>query len=266
MLILWINELEDITMQEIYFNKIEEILHKIRETQSDSINTIAQKLSDILINGGIVYTFGAGHSHMLSEEIAGRAGGLMQVRAILEPELMEIQGRGKSTQIERMPGYAKIVFEANAIREKDALIVISNSGMNPVPVEMAEEAKKAGVLVIALTNLEHSKSITSRCPDGKKLYEVCDYVLDNCGIAGDAALEVEGKPYNIGSTSTIAGAIILQALVVEIIGIMLKKGVEPAILMSGNLDGTDDYNQTIYKQLIQKYPELLYMLDVWRKK
>jgi len=253
-------------MQEIFFKKIEEILHKVRETQSDSINTIAQKLSDVLINGGIVYTFGAGHSHMLSEETAGRAGGLMQMRAILEPELMEIQGRGKSTQVERTSGYAKIIFDANAIREKDALIVISNSGRNPVPVEMAEEAQKAGVLVIALTNLEHSKSVTSRCPDGKKLYEVCDYVLDNCGVTGDAALEVEGKPYSIGSTSTIAGAIILQALVVEIIGIMLKNGVEPAILMSGNLDGTDEYNQSIYMQLISKYPELLYLLELWRRK
>ncbi len=252
-------------MQEIFFDKVEEILHKIKETQSDTIKTVAQKLSDILINGGILYTFGAGHSHMLSEEIAGRAGGLMQVRAILEPELMEIQGRGKSTQVERTPGYAKIIFDANAIRKKDALIVISNSGRNPVPVEMAEEAKKAGVLVIALTNLEHSKGVTSRCPNGKKLYEVCDYVFDNCGITGDAALEVKGKPYSIGSTSTIAGSIILQALVVEIIGIMLEKGIEPAILMSGNLDGTDEYNQKEYEQLISKYPELLYMLDVWRR-
>ena len=252
-------------MQEIFFDKVEEILHKIKGTQSDTIKTVAQKLSDILINGGILYTFGAGHSHMLSEEIAGRAGGLMQVRAILEPELMEIQGRGKSTQVERTPGYAKIIFDANAIRKKDALIVISNSGRNPVPVEMAEEAKKAGVLVIALTNLEHSKSVASRCPNGKKLYEVCDYVFDNCGITGDAALEVKGKPYSIGSTSTIAGAIILQALVVEIIGIMLEKGIEPAILMSGNLDGTDEYNQKEYEQLISKYPELLYMLDVWRR-
>jgi len=258
--------LEDITMQEVFFDKIEEILRKIKKTQSESINTIAQKLSDILVNGGIVYTFGAGHSHMLSEEIAGRAGGLMQVRAILEPELMEIQGRGKSTQVERMPGYAKIIFEANAIRQKDALIVISNSGRNPVPVEMAEEAQKAGVLVIALTNLEHSESVASRCPDGKKLYEVCDYVLDNCGVTGDAALEVKGKPYSIGSTSTIAGAFILQALVVEIIGIMLEREKEPAIMMSGNIDGTDEYNQTIYMQLISKYPELLYMLDVWRRK
>jgi uncharacterized phosphosugar-binding protein len=68
---------------------------------------------------------------------------------------------------------------------------------------------------------------------------------------------VAGKPYSIGSTSTIAGAIILQALVVEIIGIMLERGKEPAIMMSGNIDGTDEYNQAIYMQLISKYPELL---------
>ncbi len=143
-------------MQEVFFDKTEEILHKIRKTQSESITTIAQKLSDILLDGGIVYTFGAGHSHMLSEEIAGRAGGLMQMKAILEPELMEIQGRGKSTQVERTPGYAKIIFEANAIREKMRLLYFNS--VESVPVEMAEEQKN-GVLVIALTNLEHSKSV-----------------------------------------------------------------------------------------------------------
>ena len=249
-------------MQEFYFNKIEDILHKIKETQSETINTIADKLCDVLINGGIVYTFGAGHSHLLCEEISARAGGLLQVRAILEPELIDIQGNGKSTQLERTPGYAKIIFEFSKIRKKDALIVISNSGRNSVPVEMAIEAKKAGVLVIGLTNLDHSKNVESRCPNGKKLYEVCDFILDNCGEFGDAAIKVENKPFSIGPTSTVAGAIILQALIAQIVEIMLEKGQEPAMLMSANVDGNDDYNKNIQEQLVEKFPELFYLLNM----
>lgn len=201
---------------------------------------------------------------MLSEEISIRAGGIIQVRPILEPELIEINGRGKSTQLERTPGYAKIIFESSKIRKKDALIVISNSGRNPVPVEMAMEAKKAGVLVIGLTNLKHSKNVNSRCSNGKKLYEVCDYVLDNCGEIGDTVIKVKNQPYSIGPTSTIAGAIILQALVIEIVEIMLEDGHEPAILMSGNIDGNDDFNQNMEEQLALKFPELFYLLNMRR--
>ena len=249
-------------MQELYFNKIEDILQKIKKTQSETINTIADKLSDVVINGGIVYTFGAGHSHLLCEEIAARAGGLLQVRAILEPELIDIQGNGKSTELERTSGYAKIVFDYSKVREKDALIVISNSGRNSVPVEMAIEAKKAGVLVIGLVNLDHSKKVESRSPSGKKLYEVCDFVLDNCGELGDATIKVKDKPFTLGPTSTVAGAIVLQALVIQIVEKIIEKGQEPAMLMSANVDGNDDYNQNVQKQLVEKFPDLYYLLNM----
>lgn len=248
-------------MQELFYKEVEKIFSKIKNTQSSVISDAADKLSDIIGNGGIIYAFGSGHSHMLAEEISARAGGLIQAKGILEPELILDLGRGKSTLIERMPGYADIILDTNKIRSKDALIIISNSGRNSVPVQLAAGAKKKGIFVIALTNLEHSKSVTSRDPSGKKLYEEADLVLDTCGVVGDASVKVPGKPYSISPTSTIAGAIIVEALVSEIVGRTIEKGKEPYVLQSANVDGNDNYNEEKRKELIGIYPELECLLD-----
>jgi len=243
-----------------FYNKVEEILSKIRDTQSSTIELVAEQLANILGAGGILFTFGTGHSHLLAEEIYGRAGGVFQVKGILEPELMLHEAHGKSTLIERLPGYADVIFETNRIRKGDAIIIISNSGRNSVPVELAIKAKEKGLLVIALTNLEHSKSIDSRDKSGKRLFEVADYVLDNCGIPGDAVLGVKDKPYRVSSTSTIAGAIILQGLIAEVIQKIQDKGMDIPVMVSANLDGSDQYNREQAEALFSKYPELLFIL------
>lgn len=247
-------------MQEKFYATIRDLVDKIEKTQSATIHELAKKLAKILADGGILYTFGTGHSHMMAEEPMARAGGLIQVKGIMEPELMDLH-RNKSTHIERLPGYAELVFNLHGIRQKDALLIISNSGRNPAPVEMALKAKKEGILTIALTNIAHSNSVPSRDPSGKRLFEICDYVLDNCGIPGDAALAVEGRPYRVSPTSTIAGAVILQALTAEIVGAMLEIGCEPPVLGSGNMDGNDDRNRRTRDNLFAAYPELPFLLS-----
>ena len=94
------------------------------------------------------------------------------------------------------------------------------------------------------------------------MYEVCDYVLDNCGELGDATIKVKDKPFTLGPTSTVAGAIILQALIIQTVEKIIEKGQEPAMLMSANVDGNDDYNQNVQKQLVEKFPELFYLLNM----
>ena len=247
-------------MQAAFYDKVEEILKKIRDTQSETIEKLAEELSEIVDKGGIIYTFGTGHSHLLAEEIFARAGGIIQVKGLLEPEFMLHEERNKSTLYERLPGLAKAVLEVNNVRSLDAIIIISNSGRNSVPVEMAIEAKKIGMLVIALTNVSHSKCVSSRDGSGKRLFEVADYVLDNCGIPGDAALDVKGKPYKVAPTSTIAGAIILEALIAEITQKLIDKGKDAYVSMSANLDGSDDYNKEQRKKIVERFPDLLFLL------
>ncbi|MTI47123.1 SIS domain-containing protein [Sporosalibacterium faouarense] len=243
-----------------FYDKVEDLLNEIKDTQSSTIQLIADKVATIIDRGGILYTFGTGHSHLLAEEIYARAGGLFQVKAILEPELMLHQIHGKSTLIERLSGYADIILEINEVRKGDAIIIISNSGRNSVPIELAIKAKEKGLLVIALTNLKHSKSVDSRNKSGKRLFEVADFVLDNCGVPGDAILKVKNKHFKIAPTSTIAGAVILQGLVAGIVDKIHGEGKEVPVMVSANLDNSDQYNEKQLEKLLEKHPELFKIL------
>lgn len=235
---------------------VSDMLLKIQNTQLNTIEKLAELIAQKTIDGGLLFGFGTGHSHVIAEELYIRAGGLFTAKGILEPEFMLHGTKWKSTALERIEGISKSILELNGVRSKDAIIIISNSGRNPVPVEMAIEAKKMGLLVICITNLAHSTSISSRHGSGKRLFEVCDYVLDNCGVPGDAAMGLPDEPYNFGATSTITGAYIIQLLVAQIIVEIKKRGEVPPVLLSSNLDGSDAYNEALLESFFKKFPEL----------
>ncbi len=239
-----------------YFLKIEKLLHNIEVKQKNVLEEIAARLSYIISQGGVIHTFGTGHSHLLSEELFHRAGGLALVNALLEPELMLHQQDDKSMLIERLKGYGEILLDINPLRAGDALVIISNSGRNPVPVELALGAQKRGLTVIALTNLAHSSKVAARDESGKRLFEVADYVLDNCGCVGDACLPVKNKPYKICPTSTISGCIMLQGLIAATVEKLLEQDCEPPVFMSSNIDGSDKYNKELIKRLYEENPSL----------
>jgi uncharacterized phosphosugar-binding protein len=108
---------------------------------------------------------------------------------------------------------------------------------------MAEEAKKRGIPVVALTSIAHSTSVTSRHPRGLKLMDIADYVIDNCGVIGDAVVPLEGTNQLSGSTSTVVGAALMNALVVETARALIALGHEAPIFRSANLDGSERSNQ-----------------------
>ncbi len=225
-----------------YLNNAQDLLQRIQRTQLDAIIQTASWISDSLLKGGIFHLFGSGHSHLIAIEATGRAGGLVPAQAITDP--ME----GKA---ERLEGYAAILLKQYDLRPGEVLIIASNSGINPVPVEMAMEAKKRGLKVVAVTSMAHTQSTASRHSSGKKLYQVADLVIDNCGVVGDAAMEVEGAPGRTGATSSIAGAAIINAITVQVVENLAKQGHTPPILISANVPGGDDHNkriQALYKE------------------
>ena len=154
----------------------------------------------------------------------------------------------RSSQIERASGIAKpLLDDVDAVRFGGVMLLFSNSGCNTVAVDMALEAKAKGLSTVCITNLTHAARSTSRHPEGKKLYQVCDVVIDNMGCYGDAALDVAG--YTTGATSTVIGAMILQAIVCRAIELADERGSIPEVFHSANTAGGDDANE----ELIRKY-------------
>ncbi len=237
-----------------YLNNLQSLLGKIIETQLPQIERAAKSFADALSNDRPVFLFGTGHSHMLAEELFYRAGGIVMIQPMLEPDLMLHISASGSTLKERETGYAERLFESYGLEKGDVLVIISNSGRNGVCVDLALLAKEKGVTVIALTNLRHSSSAASRHPSGKRLFEIADIVLDNCGCVGDASIEFPSLNRYAGPTSTSAGAAILNAVVCGAVELLLQRGVVPALFSSSNVDGGDEINDALveeYKNLIR---------------
>lgn len=220
---------------EEYLGKALAIAQQAAETQLGAIRVAAGLVANALAAGRTFWVFGTGHSHALAEELYGRAGGLADVRAILEPGLMLHEGLQKSSLLERLPGLADVLLEINPLESGDVVLIASNSGRNAVPVEFALGARARGVQVIALTSLAHSNATTSRAPGGQRLFETADVVLDNCGVPGDALITVPGTPEPTGPTSTMIGALLLQALTVEVVTRLTAQGHAPNVLRSLNV-------------------------------
>ena len=237
---------------EKYFNKVQDILSYILKTEKHNILLAANAASETLLNKGLIFTFGTGHSHMLAEEIFYRAGGLVRVYPILDEGLMLHNGAFKSTSMERIENYSSVLAEHHPLKSGDTIFIFSNSGRNAATVEMAIKAKQLNLTVIAITSLNHTNMVDSRHSSKLKLCDVADIVIDNGGCQGDAAISIGDMM--VGPTSTVLGASILQAIVCQIVDGFYQAGEEIEVFRSSNLDHADKHNQKyidIYKNQIR---------------
>jgi uncharacterized phosphosugar-binding protein len=216
-----------------FYDESSAILARIASDQMPRIERAAAMVADSVTAGGMLHIFGSGHSHLIAEEIFRRAGGLCCVNAILDPAL---GGHLRtSTMLERLEGYVPIMLAPYDLRRGEVIVIISNSGINAAPVEAAMVAKDRGLRVVAITSMAHSQSVASRHSTGRKLHEMADVVVDNCGVPGDALLDVDGVPSRICATSTLAGTLIIQCLVAEVVEALRARGVTPPVLVSANV-------------------------------
>lgn len=226
-----------------FFDSSNELQKSVYAANAETLKAAGKRIADSIAADGVLHTFGSGHSQILACEIERRAGGLVPVSSIHDP------ANGWPEQI---PGYGARLFQRYAyqyaVRPGDVVLVISNSGRNASPIEVALEAKAASLDVLVMTSLDMSKATTSRHPSGKKLYEIGDYVLDNGGVPGDAAIDAPGFPYKVGPTSTMSGALLLNLLSMEIIEQLLAQGVTPPTYVSQNADGGAEHNEALAKK------------------
>lgn len=235
-----------------YQEKSLEQLNRIVSVQEDLIKQSARWMADCIVNDHIIHTFGTGHSHMIGLELFVRAGGLANVNAMLDTMVLTSEGSRRSAEIERISGLSKIIFDQHKVAENDIMIIISNSGRNAMPVEMAMIAKEKGIKSIAITSLEQSKKYPSRHPSGKKLYEIADLVLDNCVPPGDGLLYIGGNL--TGAASTLSGIFLINLIATEAMKIANAKGSKLPIFHSQNIDGFSN------EELYEKYASRIKLL------
>lgn len=233
-----------------YTDKSIELIQTIAESENKNIDKAAEIIYNAMRKKGLLHVFCTGHSHMMAEELFYRAGGLVQVNPILEPILMQHEGAVRSTKLERLSGLAKILFDSIDIREGEPFLIASNSGINAVPIEMAKCAVAKGCPVIVVTGKTVSDGPNERSEDGKYLYQLADVVINNHVPTGDGL--IQSKFGRIGAGSTIACSYIAQRLVVEIVGMYERDGVDLAIYQSANTNGGDEHNKEIFREFTSR--------------
>ncbi|MES2221083.1 MAG: SIS domain-containing protein [Acidobacteriota bacterium] len=235
-----------------YISALQDLLEKIKVKQIDAIRQAGILVADALQAGGIIQAFGSGHSHMVAEEAFYRAGGIVPVNPILDPRLLFLDGALESTIAERQSGYAHAILEREEVTSKDVAILISNSGRNAVSIEMALELRSKGLKLIAITNVHQSRQSAARHASGKRLFELVDVVIDNCVPVGDAALPLPGQDakQHIGPTSTVAGAAIMNSILIEAASEMLRRHLPVPILPSANVDTSEEGT---LERLLERY-------------
>jgi uncharacterized phosphosugar-binding protein len=205
-----------------YFQAVITQLQTVLEESGDAIYAAAEAVAEALANDKDYMLFGSGHSALIARDGTWRAGGLAPAIFI-----EDISG-GAAERIEGM-----------------AALVVSNSGINPNPIEMAMVSKAAGLTVIAVTSLAHSQAVQSRHSSGKKLYQIADIVIDIHGISGDAALDIPHTTIKAGATSTAIGSAIIQAIGTQAAALLAERGITPPVLISANVPEGDAHNEKL---------------------
>ena len=173
---------------ENYFKTMQDVVSKVLETQGEAILKAAEILADTTEKGGIIYGFGTGHSHLVTDDAFWRAATPANYCALLEQSATGSFEITKSYYVENTYGIGKLIVDYHRITSDDCMIIISNSGNNIAPVDAAIRAKEKGIPVIAITAVEYSDFLKTKHKDGVKLKDVADVVLDNCSLIGDCLL------------------------------------------------------------------------------
>jgi len=233
-----------------FFSGMTDVLEKIQSTQGDNIHKAASIIADCIENDGILHVFGTGHANLIAEDISMRANTLGPINHISDVSLSGTVNSYRSVFLERVEGIGGVVFDSVRPQQQDVFLVISNSGRNAVSIEFAKAAKENGHIVIAETSISFSLSQPSRHSSGKRLLDYADVILDNQVPYGDMVVKVEGQKFmGLGPASGIAGMFIVHATLAQAAMLMVEKGLDAPVNISGNLDEGQEHNM----RLLEKY-------------
>lgn len=227
------------------------VLGRITESARGEVRRAAELIAGCVRSGGVVQAFGTGHSQAIVLEVAGRAGGLVPTNRLSMADLVLYGGDDPSALddplLERRSGVAVRLYELAAPHAEDLFVIVSNSGVNNVIVEMALHAKEQGHSVLAVTSLSHTRAVPASHSSGRKLADIADVVLDNAAPSGDALLELPGGGA-VCALSTLTGVMLVQMAVAEAAAQLLAAGEHPPVYVSANVPGGFEGNLELEKR------------------
>lgn len=229
-----------------YLEAARQIMERVRATQAENILKAAEICADSIAAGGWVHVFGTGHSRMAVEEMFPRIGSLVGFHPLVELSLTfyhnvaGANGLRQALFLEKVEGLGEAILRSYRFGARDSFLVISSTGINPVPIEVALGAKTRGMKVMAITSVEHARSTTSRHSSGKRLYEIADVVLDNCTPPGDALVDIESVRYRVGPGSSIGAISLINALKCQVAEALVGRGLQPDVLPSPHVVGDQE--------------------------
>jgi uncharacterized phosphosugar-binding protein len=226
------------------------LLRRVRDEEDRNIAAAGTLIADTVADGGRLFAFGAGHSSLAAQDVVYRAGGLALMNLLSVPGVVgvDVMPATLGSALERVDGLAGAVLDTSPVRAGDALVIISLSGRNSLPVEMAMNARALGLRVIGVTSVAYAEETKSRHASGTFLKDHCDIVLDSKIEVGDAELTYDTVDAPFGPASTMVASALMQATMATAAAELADRGIQPPLLRSGNVDGGHEWNGRIFTE------------------
>jgi len=226
------------------------LLKRVRDEEGRNIAAAGTLIADTVADGGRLFAFGAGHSSLAAQDVVYRAGGLALMNLLSVPGVVgvDVMPATLASALERVDGLAGAVLDSSPVRAGDALVIISLSGRNSLPVEMAMNARALGLRVIGVTSVAYAEETKSRHVSGTFLKDHCDIVLDSKIDVGDAELTHQAVDAPFGPASTMVASALMQATMATAAAELADRGIQPPLLRSGNVDGGHEWNGRVFTE------------------
>ncbi|MGJ5875662.1 MULTISPECIES: SIS domain-containing protein [Streptomyces] len=226
------------------------LLERVRDEEAEAVAAAGELIAETVAEGGRLFAFGAGHSSLAAQDLVYRAGGLALMNLLAVPGAVgvDVLPATLGSALERVDGLATAVLDTSPLRSGDLLVIISLSGRNALPVEMAAHARELGVKVVGVTSVAYAAQTESRHSSGTFLKDHCDLVLDSKIAVGDAELTLDTIPAPFAPASTVVTSAILQSVMATAAARLADRGIEPPLLRSGNVDGGLAWNDRVMRE------------------
>lgn len=243
-----------------YTDLIIGLLNQI-EGETEKIKKVAELMADEIQKDQLIHVIGTGgHSNLMPEETLWRAGGLAPMNPMLDCGTNLMMGAKRSNIVERTPGYGTKVFDMYGCKAGELIIICNAYGINSMTIDVALEAKKRGLTTVGITSRGFCDVIPlghpARHPSGKNLYEIVDYWLDSHVPYPDACAKIDGLDQEVAGSSVLCNSFVWNLLLIETCRVLVERGVQPPVWMSGNAVGGDEANYALEQKYFPRVKHL----------